>query len=53
MRSSAADRGDRVKLRAKTARYWPGADAQAGAVSDMSRKVGTEWAVSPISPRKC
>jgi hypothetical protein len=40
----AADRGDRAKLRAKTARYWPGADAQAGGVSDMSRKVGTEWA---------
>jgi hypothetical protein len=27
----------------QTARYWPDADAQAGGVSDMSRKVGTEW----------
>ena len=37
----------------QTARYWPDADAQAGGVSDMSRKVGTEWAVPPINPRKC
>ena len=37
----------------QTARYWPDADAQAGGVSDMSRKVGTEWAVPPISLRKC
>jgi hypothetical protein len=33
----------------QTARYWPDADAQAGGVSDMARKVGTEWAVPPIS----
>jgi hypothetical protein len=33
----------------RSARYWPNADAQAGGVSDMSRKVGTEWAVPPIT----
>jgi hypothetical protein len=37
----------------QTARCWHDADAQAGGVSDMSREVGTEWAVRPISPRKC
>jgi hypothetical protein len=37
----------------QTAHYSPDADAQASGVSDMSRKVGTEWAVPSISPRKC
>ena len=41
--------GEIGPIEGQTARYWPDADAQDGGVSDMSRKVSTQWAVQLIT----